>query len=179
MDILMQHVSHGIGLMLLLSMPAVLLAAGIGLIIGILQAVTQVQEQTISAAPKIVCVFMLIVLGGPFMMDAMRDFILESFHLGLEVIPKDSLMILPPKPRIAYGAKAKDDFFREPKHVPGENKIQAMMKQSSKVNELTENNSTLNVNSTRVAPKPGVGEQIYMKRRATGTLPKPPEFKKE
>ena len=39
-----------------------LVAAGIGLVVGILQAVTQVQEQTIAAAPKILGVFLVIML---------------------------------------------------------------------------------------------------------------------
>ena len=50
--------------MLSISMPCVLTAAAIGLVVGIIQAVTQVQEQTIAAAPKIFAVFLVIIIGG-------------------------------------------------------------------------------------------------------------------
>jgi flagellar biosynthesis protein FliQ len=87
MEYLLAHVDRGIYLALLLSMPAVLLAAALGLIVGILQAVTQVQEQTIAAAPKILGVFLLLVFGGGLMMNAMGEYMRESFALGFQEIP--------------------------------------------------------------------------------------------
>ena len=53
MELLMEHLAKGFMTMLIISMPCVLIAAAVGLVVGILQAVTQVQEQTIAAAPKI------------------------------------------------------------------------------------------------------------------------------
>ena len=64
MEILLEYLAKGFLIMLSISMPCVLVAAGIGLIVGILQAVTQVQEQTIAAAPKILGVFLVIIIGG-------------------------------------------------------------------------------------------------------------------
>lgn len=64
MEILLEYLAKGFMIMLAISMPCVLVAAGIGLVVGILQAVTQVQEQTIAAAPKILGVFLVIVIGG-------------------------------------------------------------------------------------------------------------------
>ena len=178
MELMMGHVGHGIGLILLLSMPAVLLAAGIGLIVGILQAVTQVQEQTIAAAPKIFLVFMLIVFGGPFMMDILKDYVIESMHLGFEVVPKDELMILPPKPRLAYGeSNSRMDFFKEPKRYSGDSKIKAMMTQPSSAKGFAESARSITSSMSKPAPKPGIGEQLYMQRRAAGKLPKPPDKK--
>lgn len=63
-EILAEYLSKGFITMLTISMPCVLVAAGIGLVVGILQAVTQVQEQTIAAAPKILGVFLVIIIGG-------------------------------------------------------------------------------------------------------------------
>jgi flagellar biosynthesis protein FliQ len=176
MDILIGHMGHGIGLILLLSLPAVLLAAGIGLVVGILQAVTQVQEQTIAAAPKITFVFLLIIFGGPFMIESLKDFMVESTHLALEVIPKDELMILPPKPRMAYGEEnARLDFFKEKKRAPSQSKVKAMMNSPSKASGFVESAGAIVDNSSKPRPKPGVGEQVYMQRRAAGKLPKPPD----
>ena len=64
MEILTEYLSKGFMTMLAISMPCVLTAAAIGLVVGILQAVTQVQEQTIAAAPKIFAVFFVIIVGG-------------------------------------------------------------------------------------------------------------------
>jgi flagellar biosynthesis protein FliQ len=74
----------------LLSMPAVLTAAVLGLVVGILQAVTQVQEQTIAAAPKILGVFLLLVVTGGLMLNAMNEYLRESFILGFQEIPKQT-----------------------------------------------------------------------------------------
>jgi flagellar biosynthesis protein FliQ len=52
-------------LVLLVSMPALLASLAVGLGIGILQAVTQVQEQTLTFVPKVVAVaVVLVALGG-------------------------------------------------------------------------------------------------------------------
>ncbi len=52
MEYLMEYMARGFVTMLMISMPCVLMAALVGLVVGVLQAVTQVQEQTIAAAPK-------------------------------------------------------------------------------------------------------------------------------
>ena len=57
MEVLVEYLAKGFMTMLAISMPCVLTAAAIGLVVGIIQAVTQVQEQTIAAAPKIIAVF--------------------------------------------------------------------------------------------------------------------------
>ena len=54
MEVLVEYLAKGFMVMLTVCMPCVLVAAAVGLVVGILQAVTQVQEQTIAAAPKIV-----------------------------------------------------------------------------------------------------------------------------
>lgn len=52
-------------LVLLVSMPALLASLVVGLGLGILQAVTQVQEQTLTFVPKVVAVaIVLVTLGG-------------------------------------------------------------------------------------------------------------------
>lgn len=94
MDIIMQHVGKGFLTMLLISMPVVLTAAGIGLIIGILQAVTQIQEQTISAAPKIAGVFLLLIVLGGFFMNLLGEYLQEAANLAFNVIPKEGNFVI-------------------------------------------------------------------------------------
>ena len=95
MELMMDHVGKGMFLVLMLSMPAVFIAAGVGLVIGILHAVTQVQEQTISAAPKIILVFLLLIFGGGLMMSVLEGFVRESAIIAFQEIPNDGTFLMP------------------------------------------------------------------------------------
>lgn len=78
--------------MLAISMPCVLVAAGIGLVVGILQAVTQVQEQTIAAAPKILGVFLVIVIGGIGFINMLKGFMTDGMAMAFNLVSKMILM---------------------------------------------------------------------------------------
>lgn len=52
--------------------PVLLVALFIGLIIGIFQALTQIQEMTLAFVPKILGVFIAIILLFPFMLGQMQ-----------------------------------------------------------------------------------------------------------
>ena len=53
--------------MLIVSLPVLLVAMSVGLLIGILQTATSIQEQTLIFIPKILAVFVYIVLLSPWM----------------------------------------------------------------------------------------------------------------
>ena len=63
------------------SLPILLLAMVIGLIISVLQAVTQVQEQTLSFVPKIVAVMLGLIIFGNFMLSSLVSFTNGIFRL--------------------------------------------------------------------------------------------------
>ena len=77
MEALVEFLGKGFMVMLSVSLPCVLMAALVGLIVGILQAVTQVQEQTIAAAPKIILVFLTIVVLGGYFIKILKNYIYE------------------------------------------------------------------------------------------------------
>ena len=54
--------------------PVLLVSLVVGLIISIFQTVTSIQEQTLTFVPKIVCVFLSLILFGNWMMTAMVEF---------------------------------------------------------------------------------------------------------
>jgi flagellar biosynthetic protein FliQ len=54
--------------------PILLFGLAIGLIVSVLQATTQIQEQTLAFIPKIAAVVLALVLFGPFMLATMVDF---------------------------------------------------------------------------------------------------------
>ena len=57
--------------------PVMLVALGIGLAISVLQALTQVQEQTLVFVPKIIAVFGSMMLLLPFMGDALGSYMMR------------------------------------------------------------------------------------------------------
>ena len=63
----------------LASMPVLLIAMGVGLIVGILQTATSIQEQTLAFIPKIVAVFVAILIFGPWMLRIMVEYIMNIF----------------------------------------------------------------------------------------------------
>lgn len=59
---------------LLISTPIILAALICGLIVSILQAVTQIQDSTLSATPKILVVILMLMLCGEWMLHGLVDF---------------------------------------------------------------------------------------------------------
>lgn len=59
------------------SLPVLLVSLIIGLIISIFQTVTSIQEQTLTFVPKIICVFLALILFGPWMMNSMVEFMTQ------------------------------------------------------------------------------------------------------
>ncbi|NLL80151.1 MAG: flagellar biosynthesis protein FliQ [Clostridiales bacterium] len=56
------------------SAPVLLISLVIGLIISIFQTVTSIQEQTLTFVPKIVCVFLGLMLLGHWMLQQLVEF---------------------------------------------------------------------------------------------------------
>ena len=60
--------------LLTMSLPIMLIALGVGLIIALIQALTQVQEMTLVFVPKIIVVFASLLLLTPFMLSSITSF---------------------------------------------------------------------------------------------------------
>lgn len=63
-----------ITLLILMLAPVLGTALAVGLIISIFQAITQIQEQTLAFAPKIIAVFVSLLVFGPWMLTHLVDF---------------------------------------------------------------------------------------------------------
>ncbi len=70
---------HAVETLLLVSAPLLAAALITGLIVSIFQAATQVNEMTLSFIPKLIAVFAVLVLGGPWMIAVMTDYIRELY----------------------------------------------------------------------------------------------------
>jgi len=77
---------QAIEMTLILAGPLLLAALVTGLIISIFQAATQINEQTLSFIPKLVVMFITLVVAGPWMLQLMVDYMRRLFESIPQVI---------------------------------------------------------------------------------------------
>ncbi|MHB0989935.1 MAG: flagellar biosynthesis protein FliQ [Burkholderiales bacterium] len=70
---------HAMEITLMVAAPMLLVALGIGLIVSIFQAATQINETTLSFIPKLVGIFIALIVAGPWMLTIMLDYMREVF----------------------------------------------------------------------------------------------------
>ena len=70
---------HAMEVTLMVAAPMLLVALIIGLIVSVFQAATQINEATLSFIPKLVGIFVALVVAGPWMLSIMLDYMREVF----------------------------------------------------------------------------------------------------
>jgi flagellar biosynthesis protein FliQ len=78
-ETIMSIARHALEVTLLLSMPLLLAALIIGLVVGIFQAATQINESTLSFIPKLVGVALALMFAGPWMLQVITGYTRELF----------------------------------------------------------------------------------------------------
>ncbi len=76
-DSVMSIGRHAMEITLLISAPLLLVALGIGLLVSIFQAATQINETTLSFIPKLVGIFITLIIAGPWMLAILVDYLRE------------------------------------------------------------------------------------------------------
>ena len=71
---------NAIILALLVAAPMLVVALGIGLIVSVIQAVTQIQEQTLSFVPKLVAVSATFLIALPWILQLLIKYTTELFR---------------------------------------------------------------------------------------------------
>ncbi len=61
--------------LVIISMPILMLSLVVGLIISLLQALTQIQEQTLTFVPKIIAVYLSMIVVLPYMYSKLKVFV--------------------------------------------------------------------------------------------------------
>lgn len=61
--------------------PILIIALVVGLVISIIQAATQIQEQTLSFVPKLLAILLGLILLGSFMMTTLTEFTERIFQI--------------------------------------------------------------------------------------------------
>ena len=72
--------SDALFLIIKVSAPILLVSLIVGLIISIFQTVTSIQEQTLTFVPKIIAVFLTLMLLGGWMLDKMAAFMTKLWN---------------------------------------------------------------------------------------------------
>ena len=67
-------------LMLIVASPVLLVALAIGLTVSLLQAVTQINEATLSFLPKLIAVSVTLIVAGPWMITMLTDYIARTLQ---------------------------------------------------------------------------------------------------
>jgi flagellar biosynthetic protein FliQ len=82
-DLLYDMARHGLLVLTMAALPALVAALAIGLVIGLVQAATSINEATLTFVPKLIGVFLVMGLFGGFIGGLVLDFARES----IEAIP--------------------------------------------------------------------------------------------
>jgi flagellar biosynthesis protein FliQ len=83
LDVVLRVVREGLLLVIVLSAPPLLASLAIGLFVGVFQAATQIQDQTVSFVPKLLIVILVLVALGPLLGAQLLRFtqtVLSSVH---------------------------------------------------------------------------------------------------
>ena len=76
-DAVMDITKQALFLIIKVSLPVLMVSLIVGLVISIFQTVTSIQEQTLTFVPKILAVFIGIMLIGPWMLDILSNYMVR------------------------------------------------------------------------------------------------------
>ena len=71
---------QGLYLLLMVSAPVLLVVLGVGLLVSIFQAATQIHEATLSFVPKIVAAVVVLAIAGPWMLTTLVEYIQRTLQ---------------------------------------------------------------------------------------------------
>lgn len=78
-DVVIQLGQDALKTLAMVAAPMLLSTLIIGLIISIFQALTQINENTLTFVPKMVVIAIVLILGGPWMLDTLSTYTIELF----------------------------------------------------------------------------------------------------
>ena len=84
-DVVADIARDALFLIIKVSLPVLLVSLIIGLVISIFQTVTSIQEQTLTFVPKIICVFLALIVFGQWMINSMVEFMTQLWsNFGIQ-----------------------------------------------------------------------------------------------
>lgn len=71
---------QGLYMLLMISAPVLLTVLGVGLLVSVFQAATQINEQTLSFVPKIVAAVAVLAIAGPWMLTSLVEYLQRTLQ---------------------------------------------------------------------------------------------------
>ena len=78
-EFILGQAQQAVMMMLMLAGPLLVVSLVVGLIISIFQAVTQINEMTLTFVPKVVAIFIVLIVMGPWMMQMLLGYTANTF----------------------------------------------------------------------------------------------------
>jgi flagellar biosynthetic protein FliQ len=85
-EIVMQMGHNALETMAYLAGPILLAAMAVGIVVSILQAITQINEQTLTFIPKMIAVILTLIVMGPWMLRVLQDYAISIFGAVGEMV---------------------------------------------------------------------------------------------
>lgn len=79
-SVVMDVAQRAITVALMISAPILGLGLLVGLLISIIQATTQIQEATLSFIPKLITIFLTLIIFGPWMGNMITEFTINLYE---------------------------------------------------------------------------------------------------
>lgn len=79
-NVIMDIFSQTLVLIIKVSAPMLLVSLVVGLIISILQTITSIQEQTLTFVPKLLAIFLTLMLVGNWILTNLKEFVQELYQ---------------------------------------------------------------------------------------------------
>ncbi len=72
-------VQNAVFMLIVVSAPIMAVALLVGLLVSVLQAATQINEMTLTFIPKLLAMFVVLVVAGPWMINTLMDYTIRLF----------------------------------------------------------------------------------------------------
>jgi flagellar biosynthetic protein FliQ len=74
------HGQQGLWMLLTIAAPVLLTVLGVGLVVSIFQAATQIHEATLSFVPKMVAAVLVLAVAGPWMLTSLVEYLQRTLQ---------------------------------------------------------------------------------------------------
>ncbi|MBA4708502.1 flagellar biosynthetic protein FliQ [Aquitalea sp. FJL05] len=79
-ELVINIVQNALYILIIVSAPVLLVSLVVGLLVSVLQAATQINEMTLTFIPKLLAMFLVLVLAGPWMLNTLVEYTTRLFQ---------------------------------------------------------------------------------------------------
>ena len=79
-EMVINLVQNALYILIIVSAPVLLVSLVVGLLVSVLQAATQINEMTLTFIPKLLAMFLVLVLAGPWMLNTLVEYTTRLFQ---------------------------------------------------------------------------------------------------